>query len=329
MKTTTRSLTASIGCAALAVSAILLAATAAAQDYRGTIRILVGYPPGGTIDNTARVLAEKMRDDLGQTVIVENRPGAGGQIAVTALKAAAADGGTILLANDHQAAIIPLTMKSAGYDPFKDLSPIGMTAYFEASLAVHPSTGATNYAEYVAWLKAHPQQSNMGIPAPASIPEFMVGLIGKSAGVKLSPVPYKGGAAMVLDLLGGQIPAGISTPGEMIQHHVAGKLRIIAVAGAGRSVFLPDVPTFTEVGAAALDEGSFLAFFGPAGMPRATVERYNRSINKALAMRDVQERFKPLTMLATPSTPEQLAERVRKFHGIWSEIIRASGFTPQ
>lgn len=314
---------------ATVVLAGALTAGAQAQDYRGPIRIFVGYPPGGTIDNAARVLADKLRDDLGQQVLVENRPGAGGQIAVTALKGSPADGSVILLANDHQAAIIPLTMKSAGYDPFKDLTPIGMTAYFEASLGVHPSTGAKTFAEYIAFLKANPDKGNMGIPAPASIPEFMVGLIGKSAGVKLNPVPYKGGAPMVQDLLGGQIPAGISTPGEMIQHHAAGKVRIIAVAGSGRSVFLPDVPTFKEAGVAALDEGSFLAFFGPAGMPRATVERYNRSINKALAMADVQERFKPLTMIATPSSPDELAQRVKKFHGVWSDIIRASGFTPQ
>lgn len=313
---------------ALAVTAAV-ALGAQAQDYRGPIRIFVGYPPGGTIDNAARVLAEKMREDLGQQVLVENRPGAGGQIAVTALKASPADGSTILLANDHQAAIIPLTMKTAGYDPFKDLAPIGMTAYFEASLGVHPSTGAKTFAEYVAWLKANPGKSNMGIPAPASIPEFMVGLIGKASGVKLNPVPYKGGAPMVLDLLGGQIPAGISTPGEMIQHHASGKLRIIAVAGTARSVFLPDVPTFKEAGVPGLDEGSFLAFFGPAGMPRPTIDRYNRSITKALGTVDVKDKFRPLTMIATPSTPEELAAHVKKFHATWGEVIRASGFQPQ
>lgn len=302
---------------------------AAAQDYRGPIRILVGYPPGGTIDNAARILADKMREDLGQTVIVENRPGAGGQIAVTALKSSPADGSVVLLANDHQAAIIPLTVKSAGYDPFTDLTPIALTAYFEASLSVNPSTGARNFAEYAAWLKANPQNSNMGIPAPASIPEFMVGLIGRAAGVKLNPIPYRGGAPMVQDLLGGQIQAGISTPGEMMQHHTSGKLRIIAVAGTQRSVFLPDVPTFKEVGVSGLDEGSFLAFFGPPGMPRALVDRYNRTITKALSSGDVQDRFRPLTMIATPSTPDELGQRVRRFHAIWSEIIKASGFQPQ
>lgn len=307
----------------------LVAAPVDAQDYRGIVRIFVGYPPGGTIDNAARVLADRMKDDLGQTVIVENRPGAGGQIAMTALKAAPADGSTILLANDHQAAIIPLTMKEPGYDPFKDLTPIGMVASFEASLGVHPRTGARTLAEYVNWVKANPRESNMGIPAPASIPEFMVGLIGKAAGVALSPVPYRGGAAMVQDLLGGQIPAGISTPGEMLQHHAAGKVRIVAVAGNARSVFLPDVPTFKEAGIPGLDEGSFLGFLGPAGMPRGTVDRYNRAVARALALPEVQERFRPLTMVAMPSTPDDMAARMRQFHASWSQVIRASGFTPQ
>lgn len=308
---------------------LALAATAQAQESRRVVRILVGYPPGGTIDNAARLLAEKLRQELGQTVIVENRPGAGGQIAATVLKTAPADGSTLLLANDHQAAIIPLTMASPGYDAATDFVSVGMAAYFEAALAVHPRTNAKTLAEYIAWVKANPKESSIGIPAPASIPEFMVGVLGKAAGVGLTTIPYKGGAAMVQDLVGGQMPAGISTPGEMLQHVAAGKVRIIAVAGTKRSAFLPDVPTFSEAGIAGLEEGSFLAFYAPAGTPREVVQRYNRAINAALAMPDVQERLKPMTMVATPSTPEEMDARVRQFRAVWTKVIKDSGFTPQ
>ncbi|MGE0799971.1 MAG: Bug family tripartite tricarboxylate transporter substrate binding protein [Lautropia sp.] len=310
-------------------AACAIAAPAAAQDYRGTLRILVGYPPGGTIDNAARILAEKLKDELGQTVIVENRPGAGGQIAMTALKSSPADGSTVALINDHQAAIIPLTMQTPGYDPARDLTPIGLVADFEASFAVHPRTGVKTFAEYVAWVKANPGDSNVGIPAPASIPEFMVGLIGQSAGVPLNPVPYRGGAAMVQDLVGGQVTAGISTPGELMQYYETGKVRVIAVAGKARSPFLPGVPTFKESGIAGLDDGSFLGLVGPANQPAATVQRYNRALNKALAMPDVQARFRVLTMLAAPSAPEELATRTREFGKHWAGVIKASGFTPK
>ncbi len=313
----------------VAACALVPADAARAQEYKGIVRILVGYPPGGTIDNAARVLAERMKNELGQTVIVENRPGAGGQIAATALKAAAADGSTLLLANDHQAAIIPLTMASPGYDAATDFVPVGMVAYFEASLAVHPRTNVKTLAEYIAWVKANPKESSMGIPAPASIPEFMVGVLGKAAGVELTAIPYKGGAAMVQDLIGGQLPAGISTPGEMLQHVAAGRVRIIAVAGTKRSAFLPDVPTFTEAGIPGLEEGSFLAFYAPAGTPRAVVLRYNRALTAALATPDVQERFKPMTMIATPSTPEEMGARVGQFRTVWTKIIKDSGFTPR
>lgn len=306
-----------------------IARPAAAQDYRGLLRILVGYPPGGTIDNAARVLAEKLKVELDQTVIVENRPGAGGQIAMTTLKASPPDGSTVALVNDHQAAILPLTMKTPGYDPEKDLSPIGLATYFEASFAVHPRTGVKTFAEYVDWVKAHPRDSNVGIPAPASIPEFMVGLIGQSAGVSLNPVPYRGGAAMVQDLVGGQVSAGISTPGEMLQYHQNGKVRIIAIAGKARSPFLPGVPTFQESGIPGLDDGSFLGLVGPANMPRATVERYNRALVKVLAMPDVQERFRIFTMVATPGSPDEMAVRMREFHRHWTQVIKASGFTPK
>jgi tripartite-type tricarboxylate transporter receptor subunit TctC len=315
--------------AAACALGLAFAGAAQAQEYRGIIRILVGYPPGGTIDNTARVLADKMKTELGQNVIVENRPGAGGQISATALKAAPADGSTLLLANDHQAAIIPLTMASPGYDAATDFVPVGMVAYFEASLGVHPRTNAKNLAEYIAWVKANPKESSMGIPAPASIPEFMVGVLGKAAGVELTSIPYKGGAAMVQDLIGGRLPAGISTPGEMLPHVTSGRVHIIAVAGTHRSAFLPDVPTFTEAGIRGLEEGSFLAFYAPANTPRAVVQRYNKAVNAALAMPDVQERFKPITMVATPSTPEEMGTRVAQFRAVWTKIIKDSGFTPK
>ena len=215
-----------------------LSSAAVAQPAK-TIRILVGFPPGGGTDAIARTLAEKLKDELGTSVIVENRPGAGGQIAAHALKSAAPDGTTFFISHDHTISILPLVMKNPGFDPAKDFVPVAGFATFVNALAVSAATPAKNFNDYVAWVKSQGGKSAIGIPAPASVPEFLVKVIGDKYGLDLVSAPYRGSAPMMADMLSNQIPAGVGSVPDFIENHSAGKLRVVAVLGGARQARYP------------------------------------------------------------------------------------------
>ena len=294
----------------------------------GPIRILVGFPAGGTIDVVARVLAERLKDDLGVPVLVEGRVGAGGQLAAQALKQAAPDGRTLMLAPDHTMVVVPLTLKNPGYDVGRDFVPVAQVARYLGALAVASSTGVKTLAEYVAWLKANPSQASVGVPAPGSLQQFSLSTIARAAGVPVTAVPYRGSAPLVQDLAAGQIPAGITALGDFLEFNSAGKLRVIATIDAHRAPQLPDVPTFTEQGMK-LDFNFWLGLFAPAGTPPATVERLNAAVARALAQPDVRERMVRLVFEPVTGTPAALSERVATDTRYWEPIIKSSGWVPQ
>lgn len=293
------------------------------------LRILVGFPPGGATDTVARILVERLREALGgQTLIIDNKAGAGGQIAAQALKAAAPDGNTLMLSIDHTQVILPLTMTTAGYDAVRDFTPVaGVAQYFNA-LAVNGSIGVRSVPELAAWLKAHPTQQNYGIPAPGSVPQFAGFILGQSIGVPINAIPYKGGAPLIADLLGAQVPMGFASLTELIEHHRAGKLRVLATTGTARSKTAPEIPTFQELGLKGLDKNPWVGFFGPRGLPPAVVERFNTAVRKALGDAEVREKLAKLGNEATPSSAAELGQWVVDAHAHWSGVIRDSGFTP-
>lgn len=313
----------------------VLAATAAvpglsfAQSSGVPLRIVVGFPPGGATDTVARILVERLREALGgQTIIVDNKAGAGGQIAAQALKMAAPDGHTLMLSIDHTQVIVPLTMNTAGYDAVQDFTPVaGVAQYFNA-LAVNSSIGVRSVPELAAWLKANPTQQNYGIPAPGSVPQFAGFILGKSMGLPLNAIPYKGGAPLIADLLGAQVPMGFASLTELVEHHRSGKLRVLATTGTQRSKTAPEIPTFQELGFKGLDKNPWLGFFGPRGLPPAIVERFNTAARKALGDAEVREKLAKLGNEATPSTASELGQWVVDAHAHWSGVIRESGFTP-
>ncbi len=294
----------------------------------GPIRILVGFPAGGTIDVVARLLADRLKDELGVPFVVESRVGAGGQLAAQALKAAPPDGRTLMLAPDHTMVVVPLTLKSPGYDVAKDFVPVAQVARYLGALAVASGTGVKNVAEYVAWLKANPAQASVGVPAPGSLQQFSLATISRAAGVPMTAVPYRGSAPLVQDLAAGQIPAGITALGDFLEFNSAGKLRIIATIDTQRAPQVPDVPTFTEQGMK-LDFNFWLGMFAPAGTPPATVQRLNSAIAKVLAQPDVRERMLKLVFDPVTGAPAALAERVATDTRYWEPIIKASGWVPQ
>ena len=320
-----RTLLASVG---LAFVLALGAAGAFAQSGK-TIRILVGFPAGGGTDAIARLLSDKLKDALGATVIVENRPGAGGQIAAQALKAAAPDGTTFFISHDHTISILPLVMKNPGFDPARDFVPVAGFATFVNAFAVSGGTPAKSFAQYVDWVRGQGGKSAVGVPAPASVPEFLVKVIGEKYRLDLVAAPYRGSAPLIGDMLGNQIPAGVASVPEFVENHKAGKLRVLAVLGGARQPILPDVPTFAELGLAGFEEVPYYAFFAPAGTPPATIDAFGAALAKVIAIAEVRDRLTTLGLAVGYMPPQQLAARERAYSQVWARIIKASGFQPQ
>ncbi|WP_332774661.1 Bug family tripartite tricarboxylate transporter substrate binding protein [Polaromonas sp.] len=313
---------------ALAVSALLLAGMAQAQT--GPIRLLVGFPPGGGTDVIARTLAEKLKDQLGSTVIVENRAGAGGQIAAQALKAAPADGTTFFLSHDHTVSILPLVTKNPGFDPAKDFVAVAGFATFVNALAVSGGTPARSVNDYVAWVRGQGAgKGTVGVPAPASVPEFLVKLIGEKYKLDLQAAPYRGSAPMMADMLGNQIGAGVGSVPDFIENHKAGKIRVVAVLGGARQAALPDVPTFAELGLAGFEDVPYYGVFAPSGTPKAAIERFSEAVAKVIAMPDVRDRLTAMGLTVGYMPPQQLASREHAYAQTWARIIKASGFQAQ
>ncbi len=309
-----------------------LPAAAAAPRLRAqgrTVRLLVGFPPGGGTDAIARVLADKLKDELTASVVVDNRAGAGGQIAAQELKRAVPDGNTLFLSHDHTISILPLVLRNAGFEPARDFVPVAGFATFVNAFAVSGGTAARSFNDYVAWVKAQGGKSAVGIPAPASVPQFLVQVIGETWKLDLAAAPYRGSAPMMGDMIGNQIPAGVGSVPDFIENHKAGRLRVVAVLGGQRQSALPEVPTFSELGLRGFEDVPYYGLFAPAGTPRATVEATAAAVARVIALPEVRERLTAMGLTVQFMSPAQLAQRERAYAGIWAEIIRKSGFQPQ
>jgi len=312
--------------AAFAMATLLVAVPTQAQS----VKLLVGFPPGGGTDAIARVLAEKLHDQLGTTVIVENRAGAGGQLAAQALKAAAPDGTTLFLSHDHTISILPQVVKNPGFDPAKDFTAVAGFATFVNAFAASGGTPTKSVNEYVAWIKAQGGgKGTVGVPAPASVPEFLVRLIGQKYGLDLQAAPYRGSAPMMADMLGNQINAGVASIPDFIENHKAGKVRILAVLGGARQAALPDVPTFAELGLAGFEDVPYYGLFAPAGTPKAAIDRIADAVSKVVALPEVRERLAAMGLTVGYMSPQQLTSREQAYTQTWARIIKASGFIAQ
>ena len=315
--------------ALLAVVAATVPAAATAQDrIDKPVKILVGFAPGGTADIIARVVAEKMSTSIGQPVIVENRPGAIGRIVADAVKVAAPDGTTIMVMPIGPMAVVPHVYKDITYDPIKDFTPIALGATFQFAIAAGPASGAKNWNEFVAWAKANPTKASYATSGAGSLPHFFGVLLGRGIGVEMVHVPYKGSAAYLNDLIGGQVPAAIDAIADLTELHRAGKVKVLASSGAARSTALPDVPTFNELGVKGVEAMGWFGFFAPAKTPKPIVDTLNAAINKALQSPDVAEKLSKLGMDPATGTPEQFATIVVNDYNKWGPIVKASGFKP-
>ncbi len=314
----------------LAVSALCLLNSSLAMAQSGTVKLMVGFPAGGGTDAIARVLADKLKDALGTAVVVENKAGAGGQIAAQTLKAAAPDGNTLFLSHDHSISILPLVVKNPGFDPARDFVAVGGFATFVNALAMSGGTPAKSVDEYVAWVqKQGAGKGTVGVPAPASVPEFLVKMIGQKYKLDLQSAPYRGSAPMMGDMLGNQIAAGTGSVPDFIENHKAGKIRVVAVMGSARQTVLPDVPTFAELGLAGFEDLPYYGIFAPTGTPQAAIDKFSAALAKVVAMPDVHERLTAMGLTVAYMTPQQLTNRERAYSQTWARIIKSTGFVAQ
>ena len=313
-----------------------LLATASVAGWRGAwaserpIRLLVGFPPGGGTDVIARLLQEPLSRRLGRTVIIENKPGAGGQIAAQQLKASPADGTTLFLTHDHTISILPQVVRHAGFDPALDFEPVGGFASFVNTLAVPASHPAKTFEEYLTWVRTDAGgRSAIGIPAPASTPEFLVKQLAQRYQLDLLPVPYKGSAPMISDMLGRQIEAGIGSVQDFVNYHHEGKLRVLAVLGGQRQPLLPEVPTFSELGLKGLEDMPYYGIYAPKGVPAAFAQRFASALAQSVQEPGIRQQLEAIGLVVEPMAPEKLQQREQAYTGVWKRIIQDSGFQPQ
>ena len=296
---------------------------ALAQD-KPPVKLMVGFAPGGSVDIVARLLAERLRPVLDQQVIVENKPGAGGRVVLGEVKRAPADGNTLVISPSGALVIAPW-LYNLNYDPVKDFTPIARVVTFDFAVTAGPAAPAGDIRAVLNWLKANPSRANYGTPGAGTVPHFAGVLLSQASGVPLTHVAYKGGAPAVSDLLGGQIPVMVDTVSETIEHHRAGRLRILAVTGNARSPVLPDVPTLKEVGIDATAE-AFIGLFAPAGLPADKVKRLSDAMAEVLKAPDLQARFREIGLNTNYAGPQQLGETQAAELRRWERPIKASGY---
>jgi tripartite-type tricarboxylate transporter receptor subunit TctC len=308
---------------AVGISFALCASGASAQGFPGKpVRIVVPFPPGGGTDVVARTVAPKMQEILGQTVLIENRAGAGGNIGTDFVAKAPADGYTLLVAS-AATAINNTLAKNPGWELTKDFAPVVLLVLNQSLLAVHPSVPAANLRELIALAKAKPGQLTFASYGNGSSAHLIGELFKMTAGVDLLHVPYKGAAPAVNDLLGGQVSMLFADVAAILPHAKAGKVRPLGIGSARRFGGLPDVPTIAEAGVPGFEGGGFLGLVAPAGTPRDVVNALNAAAVKSLAMPDVNERLNALASPPVGESPEYFGRFLRGEIDKWARVIRA------
>jgi tripartite-type tricarboxylate transporter receptor subunit TctC len=311
----------------LCAGAALLAATSAsAQNFPDhPITLIIPFAPGGSTSIVGRAIADKMSETLGEKVIVDNRPGAGGTVGTRAVAKSAPDGYTIGLGYTGTLAIGPTLYAKAGYDPRKDFAPIGMIGHSPNSLVVHPSFPARTVAELIAYAKANAGKVNFGSAGAGTASHITGEYFAKAAGITLVHVPYKGTGPALVDLIGGHIPMAFAPVPATHANIVGGQLRGLAVTSLTRASLLPEVPTVAESGLQGFDASLAYGLVAPSGTPRPIVERLNAELRKALQSEDVRKRLQQDGTDPSPGSPEDYAAFIDKDEAKWAQIVRSSG----
>jgi len=306
----------------------LVAASAFAQYPNKPVTIVVGFEPGGGTDTTARIVQGPLGEQIGQQVVVENRAGAGGNIAVDYVAKQAPDGYTIVLANVGALAVNPHILKTP-YDPLKDLLPISMAAEFANVLVVQPALGVDSVADYVKLARSKPgiiTYASSGIGGAGHLAGELLRSVAK---IDIVHVPYKGGGPAMQGFLGGQVASFFATPISSVSQIRAGKAKAVATTGSKRAALMPDVPTVAEAGYPGYEALNWYGFLAPRGTPREIIERLNKGIVKALAAPQVVSALHKTGTEPKSSTPEEFAAYIKREYDTWGKVVKEAGIKPQ
>ena len=313
-------------CGLAAALVLAVASTAHAQPYPSKpIHFVVPYPAGGPLDTVARLLGQKVSESVKQTVIVENKPGAGGNIGADFVAKSAPDGYTILMGAVATHAINPTLYSHIPYDPVKDFAPVTEVAWTPNVLVVNPSLPVTSVKEFIAYAKAHPNQLNFGSGSTGSAGHLAGELFKSMAGVQMVHVPYKGAAPAMQDLIGGQIQLMFDNLASSLGQIRAGRVRALAVTTLKRSSLAPDLPTIAESGLPGFDISTWFGVFAPGGTPQPIVRKLHDEFVQALRAPDVQAKFRTLGAEPVGNTPEEFAAYIRSESQKYAKVIMASG----
>lgn len=325
---TRRQFTHTLGAAAL--TGLGLPLSAQAQSSLELAKIICGFPPGGTSDAISRRIADKLRGNYATNVLVENKPGAGGQIAVTTVRDSATDGSAMLLTPSSMLSIYPFTYPKLPYKPMEDLQPVSLACYFNHGFGVGPAVpeSVKNFKDFLAWAKANPDKANYGSPAAGSMPHMVAALASLLAGVPMKHIPYRGSAPGIQDLLGGQIAAMSSPIGDYLPYLKTGKLRVLAISGINRSQFVPDVPTFRQQGLP-ITVREWYGLFLPGKASAQTARRAAAYSQAALSQPDLINSMAQIGMEVQSSSPQALSDLMKADADEWRRLIKQVGFTAE
>lgn len=313
----------------LATWALMIASGAQAQaGFPGKqITMLVGFAPGGGTDTAARIVSKRLAGSLGQSVVVENNAGAGGNIAHEILAKSNPDGHTILLGSVGSLAVAPHIVSNLSYNPLRDFAPLTMAVTFPNVLVVHPTTPAKTLAEFVKLAGAKPGAINYGSSGIGGAGHLAGELFGMVANVKMVHIAYKGGAPAMTDLLGGQIMSIFAAPPTAVPHVKAGKIRALATTGAVRALAMPDLPTVAELGYPGYEALNWYCFLAPGKTPREIVQRWTRELVAVLSDTDIKGQLLTSGMEAAPGTGEALQKYIEREYAVWGKVVKAAGIT--
>jgi len=322
MKTTIRTRLAAAALAAFAGAAM-------AQGFAPThaVTLTVGFAPGGGTDTMARIVAQKLQQNIGQSVVVENRAGAGGNIAAQHIATSAPDGYTIHLSSVGPLTVAPAMQKSLPYDAKKDIAPVTMGAVFPNVFVVHPDVPAKTLAEFVQLAKSKPNEITYASSGVGGAGHLSGELFKQRAGIEMVHVPYKGGGPAMTDLLGGRVTMYPAVPSTALPHVQAGKLRALAVTGPKRLATMPDVPTVAESGYPGFEAVNWYCFVAPGRTPKEIVDYWNRELVKVLSDPQVKAELSKHDLTPEPGTPQELARYIDAETEKWGKVVRAAHIT--
>jgi tripartite-type tricarboxylate transporter receptor subunit TctC len=303
----------------------LLAQATAAHSQAGLTKIIFPFAAGAGGDTLCRLMAQELAPQMQRTIIVENRTGGDGLIGIKAVKGANPDGSMVLVTTGPTMYLLPMVETTPSFDTAKDFVPVSLLARFEFALVLSPAIDVTDFTGFVAWLKAHPDQTSFGVPSNGTIPHFAGSKLEKDLGIPLTRVPYRGSAPIITDLIGNHLPFGITTLADAIPQHRARGVKILAVSSAERSPFIPEVPTLKESGIDLVADGWY-GMWLPAGSPSELASKLSAAAAATLAKPDVKEKLTAIGLIPVGSTAEGLSHELAADIAFWQPIVKATGY---